>query len=139
MDKNKRLMLSNDDQKILGVCGGLAEYLEIDVLLIRLIFVFLVFIPPAVGIWIYLVLALILPPNPNSRKETHMEDKKLYLSNTDKKMLGVCGGIAEYLGVDSTVVRAIFAVLFFAFGTGLLAYFVLYFIMPKRNDHFISD
>ncbi|NLC05972.1 MAG: PspC domain-containing protein [Erysipelothrix sp.] len=68
-----------------------------------------------------------------------MEDKKLYLSNTDKKMLGVCGGIAEYLGVDSTVVRAIFAVLFFAFGTGLLAYFVLYFIMPKRNDHFISD
>ncbi len=59
--------------------------------------------------------------------------KKMYLSSTDKKFLGVCGGIATYYGVDPTVVRAIFIVLLI--GTGFvpfgLAYIVLYFILPN--------
>ena len=43
-----------------------------------------------------------------------MEEKKLYRASIDKKICGVCGGIAHYFGVDSTLVRLIAVVLFFA-------------------------
>ena len=59
-------------------------------------------------------------------------EKKLYKSKTDKKICGVCGGIAEYAGMDSTVVRliALFLVLFV--GCGLLAYIVSAIVMPEK-------
>ena len=41
-----------------------------------------------------------------------MSTKKLYLSQTDKKIAGVCGGIAEYLEVDPTVIRIIFLIIY---------------------------
>lgn len=56
--------------------------------------------------------------------------KKLYLSN-DRKLGGVCGGIAEYFGVDSTIVRIIWVLLFFAYGLGLFSYFICWLIIPK--------
>lgn len=59
-------------------------------------------------------------------------DKKLYLSDTDKKLFGVCGGLAEYFSVDSTVVRLLWVIAFFIMGTGLLAYLVAALIMPRR-------
>ena len=55
--------------------------------------------------------------------------KRLCLSN-NKKVCGVCGGIAEYFGIDPTIVRLIWAVLIFAFGTGVVAYIVAAIIMP---------
>lgn len=58
--------------------------------------------------------------------------KKLYISNTDKKLCGVCGGIAEYLGVDSTVVRLVWVLAAFAFGTGLLAYIICALVIPNQ-------
>ena len=51
---------------------------------------------------------------------------------TDKKIAGVCGGIAEYLNVDSTIVRLICIALVFGWGTGLLAYIVAALIMPTK-------
>lgn len=60
--------------------------------------------------------------------------KKLYLSNTDKKVCGVCGGIAEYFEIDSTIVRIIWILLIFLLGTGFLAYFVAALVIPKRNS-----
>ena len=61
-------------------------------------------------------------------------EKKLYKSNTDKKLAGVCGGIAEYLGIASTLVRLIlaFAVLFA--GVGVLAYIVAALVMPDKTN-----
>ena len=61
-----------------------------------------------------------------------MENKKLYLSTTDKKLMGVCGGIAEYFGIDSTLVRLGVAVTFFAYGSGLLLYILCGLIIRKR-------
>lgn len=58
--------------------------------------------------------------------------KRLYKSMTDKKIAGVCGGIAEYLNVDSTIVRLICIALVFGWGTGLLAYIVAALIMPIK-------
>ena len=57
--------------------------------------------------------------------------RRLTLSVTDKKIAGVCGGIAEYFGVDPTLVRVITVVLALLFGGGLLAYLLAWVIMPK--------
>jgi phage shock protein PspC (stress-responsive transcriptional regulator) len=58
--------------------------------------------------------------------------KKFYLSSTDKKIAGVCGGIAEYFNIDSLLVRVAFLVLAFGFGGGLIAYIVLWLLAPTR-------
>ena len=60
-----------------------------------------------------------------------METKKLRKSQTDKKIAGVCGGLAEYFGVDSTIIRLIFAQCVICIGTGLLAYIVCAVVMPE--------
>ena len=56
--------------------------------------------------------------------------KKLYKSDVDRKLCGVCGGIAEYLGIDSTIVRLIWVVLVVFFGTGILAYIISALVIP---------
>lgn len=57
--------------------------------------------------------------------------KKLYKSRTDRKIAGVCGGIAEYLDVDSTIIRLVWVILIGCFGTGLLVYILAALIMPE--------
>lgn len=59
--------------------------------------------------------------------------KKLYKSSTDRKIAGVCGGIAEYIGVDSTLVRIVTFFLMMCAGSGLLAYIVAAVIMPEAE------
>ncbi|MSU00781.1 PspC domain-containing protein [Tissierella pigra] len=61
--------------------------------------------------------------------------KQLFLSNTDKKICGVCGGIAEYFGIDSTLVRLGWVLLsiFSAGFPGIIAYIIACMIIPKRS------
>ncbi|NLX69844.1 MAG: PspC domain-containing protein [Clostridiales bacterium] len=61
--------------------------------------------------------------------------KRLYLSETDKKIGGVCGGIAEYLEVDSTVIRLAWLLisLFTALFGGVIAYLIAWAIIPPRQ------
>ena len=56
--------------------------------------------------------------------------RKLCKSQTDKKIAGVCGGVAEYFGVDSTVVGLIWAACSVFFGSGLILYIIAALIMP---------
>jgi len=62
-------------------------------------------------------------------------EKKLYLSDTNKIIGGVCGGIGEYLGVDPTVVRLVWAVLSVATAIlgGIILYIIAMFIIPKKQ------
>ncbi|HBM46605.1 PspC domain-containing protein [Clostridium sp. OF09-36] len=60
-------------------------------------------------------------------------NRKLYRSNTNKIICGVCGGLGEYLGVDPTIVRLVW-VLIACSGTGLLAYIIAAVIMPQKVD-----
>jgi len=62
-----------------------------------------------------------------------MKKKKLYLSETDKKIFGVCGGIAEYFEIDSTPIRIGFLILLFGAGTGLLIYLICAVVIPKKG------
>lgn len=59
-------------------------------------------------------------------------EKKLYRSNTNKKLAGVCGGIAEYFGMDATIIRLIFALSCLFGGLGILAYIVCALIVPEK-------
>ena len=61
--------------------------------------------------------------------------KKLYKSNTDKKLFGVCGGIAEYIGMDSTIVRLILVLAVLFAGCGVLAYIVAALVMPDKPEN----
>lgn len=58
--------------------------------------------------------------------------KRLYKSSTDKKVCGVCGGIANYFDVDPTVVRLIWVIFTLAGGSGLIAYIIAAIIMPDE-------
>ena len=60
--------------------------------------------------------------------------KKLYKSYKDKKICGVCGGIAEYLNADATLIRLAFVLISMAAGTGVLAYFIAALIMPEAQE-----
>jgi len=59
--------------------------------------------------------------------------KKLYLSDTDKKIAGVCGGLADYFGIDATIIRIIWFVLAFGYGTGLILYLAFWLIVPRES------
>ena len=59
-------------------------------------------------------------------------DKKLYKSNTDKKLCGVCGGIAEYLNIDPTIVRLLLVLAVLFAGGSILAYIIAALIMPEK-------
>ncbi len=59
--------------------------------------------------------------------------KKLYKSATERKLCGVCGGLAEYLEIDVTVIRLIWVLLGLAGGFGLLPYLVAALIMPEEK------
>ena len=63
------------------------------------------------------------------------EKKKLYRSRSDRMVSGVCGGMADYFSVDSTVVRLIFALaILLSFGGGLLAYIICLVLMPLEPE-----
>ena len=59
--------------------------------------------------------------------------KKFYLSNTDKKMGGVCGGLAEYFNVDSTFIRLLFIMGGLLGGFTVIVYLALWAITPRRT------
>lgn len=59
-------------------------------------------------------------------------EKKLYKSNQNKMLDGVCGGIAEYFGIDPTVVRLIWALFSLMGGCGILAYIIAAIIIPRN-------
>ncbi len=61
-----------------------------------------------------------------------MSGKKLYKSSTDKKLAGVCGGIAEYFDIDATLVRLGWVIFSLLGGSGLLAYIIAAIIMPEQ-------
>ena len=58
--------------------------------------------------------------------------KKLYRSVTDKMLGGVCGGLAEYFSIDPVIVRLIFVLAVIFGGSGILAYIILWIIIPQK-------
>lgn len=59
---------------------------------------------------------------------------KLYKSNSDKMVSGVCGGIAEYFNIDSTIVRLALVLFILIGGSGLLAYIICAIVIPQNPN-----
>ena len=65
--------------------------------------------------------------------EARYNMKKLYLSDTDKKIGGVCGGLGEYLDIDPTLVRVVFVILaLMSLGLVAIAYLLIWMIIPRK-------
>ncbi|OOG47172.1 PspC domain-containing protein [Rhodanobacter sp. C01] len=58
-------------------------------------------------------------------------EKRLHRSRSDRKLAGVCGGIAEYYGWDPTLVRVAWIVLTLLGGSGILIYLIMWLVMPE--------
>ncbi len=78
----------------------------------------------AIGYFVWQYLA-------GSRKGT--TNGRIHRSARDKKLAGVCGGIAEWLGVDPTIIRLAWVVLLLGWGSGLLAYIACALILPEEQ------
>ncbi len=61
--------------------------------------------------------------------------KQLMRSGRDKKIAGVCAGVANYFDMDPTIVRVIWGVLAFGYGAGIVAYIILRIIAPVATDY----
>ncbi|HTG89159.1 MAG TPA: PspC domain-containing protein [Vicinamibacterales bacterium] len=133
----RRLTRSRTDGQIAGVCAGLAEYFEIDVVVVRAAWVVLSIVPGAIigGVLAYLAAWMVMPeatgasPAPTGRRLTR--------SNADRKVAGVCGGIAEYFDVDATPIRLLWvmvSIFCFAIVGGVIAYLAAWLIIPRAPD-----
>ncbi len=60
------------------------------------------------------------------------ETRRLYRSRTNRKLAGVCGGLAQYFNTDPTLIRVLFVVLAVLGGPGLLIYLVLWIVVPEE-------
>ncbi len=226
---SRRLYKSRQHRIIDGVCGGIAEYFDVDVTIVRLLFV-LVTLLGGTGLVLYIVAMIIMPVNPNHLAPSGSQpaaaavqnngDKRRFFgvflilvgtfillmklgwdadidwwifsrhymlpvllilvgilfiyiqttrrraesapaasgvqgagevtaaqpsaqqaaqrdlqrSRTDRKLFGVCGGLAKYFGIDSTLVRFVFVALVLAsLGWGLLLYIILGILMPEEK------
>ena len=61
--------------------------------------------------------------------------KKIYRSTTDKKLAGVCGGLAEYFGIDSTIIRLLWVCAVVFAGVGLWIYVIAAFVIPENPGY----
>lgn len=62
-------------------------------------------------------------------------ERKLCLSSRDKKLAGVCGGFAEYFGIDPTLVRIGYVALVLFGGAGILLYIICALVMPNEQSY----
>ena len=132
----RRLTRSRTDRTIAGVCAGLAEYFAVDVVLVRLLFVILSLALAIVGGVIVYLVAWLLMPEGTADPVPQAHARVLRRSTTDRQLAGVCGGLAEYFAIDSTVVRLIWVILSIFCGAvigGVLAYLLAWLVIPRAT------
>lgn len=156
--EKSRLYRDSGDKIIGGVCSGIASYLGIDPAIVRILFAIISFGGFGLGFIAYIILWIVLPPKD---LEGYL-GKRLYRNPDDKVISGVAGGLAAYFGKSSTTIRLIFAaplilnillrILSWPFfdegswvpnivfgsltGTFILAYVVLWIILPEASSEY---
>ena len=134
----KQLYLSSD-KKFLGVCGGIADYFDIDPTLIRIavacVALYTAIIPTLI---VYVVLSFVFPQQPEGYTTVN-SSKKLLKSSDNKKIAGVCAGLAKYFSIDATIVRLVFALCMLFIGFGLTIYIVCLVLMPSEPEQIVTQ
>ncbi len=131
-----RKLQRDGKRKILGgVLSGIAHYLSIDPMWVRLIYLLLFFgisITESIGpilFIVYIALWIIFPVSYDLEEEEKL--KKMYRDPDAKVLGGVCSGIAAYFGIDVVIVRLLFFISIFFAGTGIFLYIILWLILPE--------
>ena len=132
--QSRRLLRRPDEGQLAGVCAGLAHYLRIDVTIVRLLWVVLTIMPGAIigGIIAYAA-AWLLMPETTEVPAASTTVERLYRSDTNRKLAGVCGGLAAYFKVDATLIRLAAVVLTIYPGAvigGVIAYVIAWVVIP---------
>jgi phage shock protein C len=135
-EQARRLYRHSADGRLAGVCAGIADYLDVDVTVVRLGWIILAIVPGAFvgGIVAYIAAALVMPVGVSAAAEQPRARRRVTRSLSDRKIAGVCGGIADFFALDPTVVRVVWIVLTIVPGMivfGIAAYLVAWFIMPE--------
>ena len=136
---NRKILYRDENNKfIAGVCSGLANFLYIDITVVRIVFTLffgLAIIP-------YLIMWIIVPSS--SIKEIGSVRKKLYRDGEGKVIAGVCGGIAYYFGINAWIPRAVFLLPFLSpsflwynlmnMGSGIfIIYIIMWLVIPEAK------
>lgn len=125
-----RQFLRDQKRKIMGgVCAGLARYANVDPVWIRLLFALFTAVY-GITIIIYIVLWIVIP---GSYDLDEPSTKKMFRDSENKALGGVSGGVAAYFGIDIVAVRVLFIAFTIAGGLGLIAYVVLWVILPEAK------
>ena len=144
----KRLYRNENDKVVGGVSSGLANYFNIDVVIVRILFVAFAF--SGFGIITYLILWVAVPSSATT--VIGSPRKKLFRDTDDKIIGGVCSGIGNYFGINVWIPRVLFLLPFlsfvsrwghwdnfpdffqFAFSPGaLIIYIILWLVIPEAN------
>ena len=146
----QRRLYRNENDKVLGgVCSGLANYFNIDVVIIRIIFVVLLF--SGVGFLTYIIMWVAVPSS--AVTEIGGARKKLFRDPDEKIISGVCSGIGNYFGINAWIPRVLFLLPFLSFlsrwghwggfwdfgdvirftfsPTSLIVYIILWIVIPE--------
>ena len=124
----KKFYRSTIDRKIAGVCGGLGEYFQLDPLIVRVLFLVLIFCG-GITILAYLVMWIIVPER--DEKGIKLEGKRLCLSDSNKKLAGVCAGLGEFFDRDPVLFRVGFIILGVMGGIGIVLYLIIWLLAPQ--------
>jgi phage shock protein PspC (stress-responsive transcriptional regulator) len=105
-----RRLYRDENHKVLGgVCSGIANYFNVDPLLIRILFVIFL----GVAFWVYIIMWIAVPSS--SSVVIGSQRKRLFRDPDSKMIAGVCSGLAQYFGVQVWIPRILFLIPFFSF------------------------
>lgn len=139
---HKRLYRDENNKLLGGVCSGLANYLNIDIVIVRIIFVIL-FFSFGVGLIPYIILWIAVPSS--ATKVLGSLRKKLYRDADEKVIAGVCSGLAHYFGIPVWIPRTLFLLpvlsmifewnhfLFNASPSTFVIYIIFWLVMPEAK------
>ncbi len=144
MVSKKTLELDQENKKFLGVCAGIAKYLEVEAWTVRLVFLVCMCFGAPFLIPLYFFAWFCLADSSKGMRTAVTDSlavkhfrtvdykKKLYRNPAEGKLMGVCAGIAEYLEVSAFAVRLCFLVLFFLTGFPILVYLGAVLVLDKK-------
>ncbi len=133
--KGKKLYKS-PDKKICGVCAGIADYFNIDPTLVRIIATAIALYSIGVAAVVYFVLALAIENPPENYYQFCQNTSRRLTKCVDKKISGVCGGIAHALNIDPVIIRIAWGLItaLTAVVPGTVLYIVAACIMPQAPE-----
>lgn len=146
MKSGKTLQLDKVHSKWLGVCAGVANYLEVEPWTVRLVFLGCIFFGGWFLVPMYFVVWYLLDDNSGQLRNSLLDNqavkhfrtvdyrKKLYRNTREGKLAGVCAGIADYLEISALTVRILFLLLTFLTGFPILFYIGAMLVLEKQSE-----